>query len=487
MKTIKRTITGMVFEDYQAGDIPQLERKTSVFDKLYHKFVPTGGFMLGDSFATYNIDENFLHHAVIGTPYANCSIEDIPMSEGLPTKPYRSNIKLQKHQKDVFERISADNPQIFLNIPTATGKTVLSVHRIAKLQVKTIIICFKKKILYQWYETFRDKTDIDINRVMVIDSSQYFLDLINGSVEPEETDIWLVTPNLINSFCSHNGWEVLYDLFEFMGIGFKVFDEAHRCFATTVKINAHTSTRTLYLSADCMQANPDVRKLYFDALRDAILIRYDKETLENLKHITCVQYEYSSFPTLEDTAAVTNMARKNKYHWDHFNFTRYYMDNGIVVNHVLNVLNEIIKNEPVLPKTKPYKILILTNMIDAVDMVYREIKTKINERSVSRYHTKIEKTESLRYLSADIIVSTYQAFAEGVDITNPKIKHVISMNPVDPILANQAAGRCRPIEGEDSFFWMMVDKGFSYCLHNELKVAQYLTNSKIGKIIRIDG
>ena len=487
-KRIRKTITGMVFEDYQAGDIPQLEKYTSIWDKVTHKSIPTSGFVLDNSFATYRINETFLKSITVGTPYAGYEMENIPLELGQPTEPYKSSIKLTKAQKPVSEKMAMGGNEVFLNIPTATGKTVISVDFIAKLQVKTIIICFKRKILSQWYDTFKDKTTIDIDRVHIINSCQYFYDLIAGTEDPNDKDIWLVTPNLITTFCNVEGWDMLEELFGFMGIGFKVIDEAHRCFGSTIRINAWTSIRTLYLSADFNQANPNVRKMFFSALRDATVIRYDLETMNDLKHITCVQYEYNSFPTDEDIVDITNPEKRNKYHWDHFAYTRYAVTKGNVLSHIEKIITEIIKSEENLKSEsgKPYKILVLTNLIEMVDKIYGELKAKIPDRVMSRYHTKMPKEEQSTYLDADIIISTYQAFAEGVDVVSPCIRHVISTCPVDNIMANQSAGRCRPIQGQDSFYWMMVDNGFSYCRNNEARVTRYLATAKIGRVTRIE-
>lgn len=486
-KVIRKTITGMVLEDYQAGDLPQLERQTSIWDKIYHKQIPTAGFILDNEFATYKMDDNYLRSITAGTSYSNYELVNVPLEMGNPTMPYRSIIRLQKNQRAIFDAmIRSPKNQIFLNIPTASGKTVMSVNYIAKLQVKTIIICFKKKILHQWYDTFEQKTTIDMRRVKIIDSCQYFYDVISGDEDPDDSDIWLVTQSLITTFFNQNGWDMLSDLFAFMGIGFKVIDEAHRWFGATVKINAYTSVRTLYLSADYNQANPDVRKLFFYALKDANLLQYDEETMNDLKHIICVQYEYDSYPKDEDIVAMTNPASHNRYHWDHFKYTNYQLKSGVVFDHVQKIVEEIIKTDVVPDGSKPYKILILTNMISCVDTVYELLKHCVTNRVITRYHTKIGKDEYSTCFNGDIIVSTYQAFAEGVDITDPKIKHVISLNPVDPITANQSAGRCRPIEGMSSYYWMMVDMGFEYCRNTEARVTRYLANSKIGKITRID-
>jgi superfamily II DNA or RNA helicase len=484
---VKETITGMVFEGYEPGDIPQLERITSVYDKITHKNIPTAGFALDDGFATYRFKEQYLRAITVGTPFQNFEIEHVPMELGQPTEPFKSTIRLQKAQKQISDKMMAGN-QVFLNIPTATGKTVISVDFIAKLQVKTIVICFKKKILTQWHDTFRTKTDINIDRVKIISSSQYFYDLISGDEDPNDVDIWLATPSVINSFCTNHGWGMLEELFAFMGIGLKVIDEAHRCFGATIKINSHTSIRTLYLSADFNQANSYIRRMYYDSLRDANVIRYDQETMNDLKHITCVHYEFNSNPSDEDILAITNYTRKNKYHWDHFEYTKYAMKNGSVIKHTENIISEIIKSEQNIKSEdgKPYKILVLSNMIDTVDEIYKKLSHKFPSRTVSRYHTKMPKEENSTYLNADIIVSTYQAFGEGVDVVTPCIRHVISTCPVDPIMANQSAGRCRPIKDIDSFYWMLVDMGFEFCRNNEARVTRYLATAKIGKITRIE-
>jgi len=485
-RVIRKTITGMVLENYQAGDLLQLERQTSVYDKLYHKHVPTSGFILDNEFATYKFDENYLRSITYNSPYKDFVIENIPLELGEPTLPYKSNIRLQKNQRVIFDKmLSSTKNQIFLNIPTATGKTVLAVNYISKIQTKTIIVCFKKKILHQWYDTFVEKTTIDPSRIKIIDSCQYLYDIISGDEDHNDTDIWLITQSLITTFFNDNGWDMLPELFAFMGIGFKVIDEAHRCFGATIKINAYTSIRTLYLSADYNQANADIRKMFYEALKDADLLTYDAETMNDLKHITCVQYEYNSFPRDEDIFVITNPAKKNKYHWDHFGYTKYQMKNCTVYDHLMKIIDQIIKTNMTSDSGKPYKILILTNMIDAVDRIYDMLKHKV-KRTITRYHTRIPKEEVSKCFDGDIIISTYQAFAEGIDITTPQIQHVISLNPVDPVTANQSAGRCRPIPDTMSYYWMLVDMGFEYCRNTETRVTNYLARSKIGKISRID-
>ena len=56
---------------------------------------------------------------------------------------------------------------------------------------------------------------------------------------------------------------------------------------------------------------------------------------------------------------------------------------------------------------------------------------------------------------------------------------------MDVVTANQSAGRCRPIPGMQSYFWLLSDYGFDHCPRNIEKVLRYLKQNKIGNVKRI--
>ena len=56
----------------------------------------------------------------------------------------------------------------------------------------------------------------------------------------------------------------------------------------------------------------------------------------------------------------------------------------------------------------------------------------------------------------DMIVSTYQSFSVGIDVS--LIKYVISCSICTKIDDNQASGRSRPLpDGSDAFYFMLSD------------------------------
>ena len=74
------------------------------------------------------------------------------------------------------------------------------------------------------------------------------------------------------------------------------------------------------------------------------------------------------------------------------------------------------------------------------------------------------------------LVATYSSFSVGVDVKG--IQFVISLDQIDPITDNQAAGRARPIEGRKAFYFLCSDYGFERCIKSRKKRISYLKTTK---------
>ena len=487
---ITRTCTGLLLHNYVPKTCKNLEWKTSILNRNTHKLVPTTGFYdeKTHTFATYNMTNEQIRFMLSNSPYKTADIIAENPRLGRRMQPFTTNIKLTDVQQPVFdELIYNKKSETFVNLPTAIGKTIIAVQYVSFMATKCIILCYNSKVLDQWKSAFEEKTNIDPNRIEIIKESKYLMKVIDDKIDVNGTDIWLATPAMIHSFGENHGWDLLSKAFDRMGIGIKIIDEAHRNLGTTIRLNAWTNiAKTVYLSADFNQASYEMRKQFFEVFKFVPVIKLDDDTLKDLKHITAVVYKFNSHPDIKDILKVTNGGKRNRYHWDQYGYTKYALANGELSQRVVKILEQILKSDKETANGKPYKILILSNMIAAVDDIYSIINAMPTGRTVSRLHGDVPKEEASKATSADIIISTYQAFSIGVDITYPNIRHVISMCPVDSIAANQAAGRNRPIEGLKSFFWMLVDQGFDYCVSNSTKVLKYLSLSRIGEIKCID-
>lgn len=483
---ITRTCTGLLLHNYMPKSCKNLEWKTSVFNKSLHKAVPATGFYDAKTktFATYNMTNEEIRFILSNSPFKVADIVAEQPKLGRRMRAFTTEIELTDVQKPVFnELIYNKKCETFVNLPTAIGKTILAVQYVSFMATKCIILCHNNNVLGQWKSAFLNKTNMDPSQLKVISASKYLLNVIDGNENVGKTDIWLATPAMIHSFGENYGWDKLSEAFDKMGIGVKIIDEAHRNLGTTIRLNAWTNiAKTVYLSADFNQASYEMQQQFFNVFKFVPVLKLDDEVMKDLKHITAVVYKFNSHPDIKDILTVTNGGKGNKYHWNHYGYTKYALENGELSQRVVKIIEQILKSDDQLIDGKPYKILILSNMIAAVDDMYSIVKAMNTGRTVSRYHGEVPKEEAEVAKSADIIVSTYQAFSTGIDVTTPHIRHVISMCPVDKISANQAAGRCRPIPNLKSFFWMIVDQGFDYCVSKSSAVLKYLAQSRIGEI-----
>ena len=479
MGIINITTTGVTITPYIKGQVPEIEKMTSVYEKITHKWNPVSGFISRDgngSFLTYKINESTLkkwfpdYKLISIPPYGKSFDNDIRMKEGF---------ELRQNQLDIInELIGTNRKEIFLNIPTATGKTVLGVWYTVYLHQKTLIMCFSNKILQQWEEALLQFTNAKEDNIVKL-TGDYLEKIYSDEVDMRKVDIFLATPNVFSIFVNKHGYLELSEIMMKMNLGLKIFDEAHRSLGMIVKLNALTSSRkTLYMSADFNRGSRYARNAFFNVFSHCYKISLDDNELEKLKHIVGIIVNYDSNPADVDITKI----RRGSYKWSHTEYAKYQFNNDILWSKCVKIINKIYDSEP---KTTPrYKILVLCYLIDHVDAITSALsELYAGKMSVGRYHSNVSPDEKKEALNCDIIVSIYGSFSTGINVISPEIKHVISTVPVDEVTINQSAGRCRPINGQMSFLWVLCDEGFEYCIHNRSRISRYLVKSKIKTII----
>ena len=480
-KTIIININGVYITPYVEGQCPDLERLCSHYDKKYHKRIYTSGFPISE-------ENCFICHYISAERLKGWfpDYRIIRSSAYLYTNmkcKLRSDVTLKDNQVDIMASLINNNShEVFLNVPTAFGKTYLGVVYATHIQTKTLIVCKSLKILSQWKETIEKITVGNKNVVIHIKGSEILEEyLTNG--DPENHDFYLVTPATLSSFASKHYWFGFSELVDKLGIGLKIIDEAHLNIGNTVRINGSTNIyKSLYLSADATRGNREASEAFNDAFYYVPLLKLSSEEFEKLRHIIGTFITYDSQPTASDIMQIQG----GYYNWSHTQYARYEWNRGITQDKIIDVLDEIISaNNNVLH----YKTLILLYTIEHVE----EFVEILQERyrgifTVGKFHSKMKDDEKAESLKCNLIVSIYGSFGVGVDVVDPEIRYVISTIPIDPVNTNQAAGRCRPIKGLNSFIWMLYDTGFSYCQSKMTRVADYLKNSKIKAMyIKNDG
>lgn len=485
---IRHTITGTRIFPYTKHQSYQLENMTSikVWGTWGNKKVrnPITGFLIPDdkdddpdfgTFITHRHDAVFIQNLF---PDYTVKYEDPIQGKQLNHSfSLNGDVTPREAQAQIIDQIimEKDSHQWFVYLSQGLGKTLLSVYMISYFNTRTLIMCYNTQVLRQWINTFGERTSIDLNSILFIDSGKIFDKIIEGSFPVWEYDIFMCTPKILTMYGERNGYESISIIFEKMGIGLKIFDEAHRNITNIIKINAYSSIdKTLYLSGDFAQSNKRKETLYYRMFYDVPVLEPSTSLMMTLKYTVAIVVSFNSKPKKEDLDFV--YTRRG---FSFFNYMKYQMDHPDKFFDTLWFILDSINDSNV----NNFRILVLVNMIAHVDIVKEEIESHYpNRYIVGRYHSgvcKEEKEEARNH--AELIVSTHSSFGVGIDIS--RVKYVISCNIGTKIDYNQGSGRARPLpDHSDAFYFMMVDRGFPYCTKTLDDRLDYLNKTKIKAI-----
>lgn len=485
--TIHISITGTRIYPYKKHQCYFIENLTSVKEKGYGRNLrkPITGFLLPDkdgpsyrgTFVTHNFERNVLQNLF---PDYLIKVDDPNDSRQLNhTLSLNADVNPREVQQQIIDQIiqKQESHQWFVYLSQGLGKTLLSVYLISFFNVKTLIMCYSTAVLKQWVKTFHERTDINMNSVLLIDDGKIFDKILRGSFPVWEYDIFMCTPKILTMYGKHHGMHVISMIFDKMGIGMKIFDEAHRNIKNIILINAYSSVdKTLYLSGDYAQSNPIKQNCYYRIFYKTPIVKPTEELMNTLKYTVAIAVSFRSHPTDDD---LDGMYIRRGFSF--YNYMKYQINKRKFYDalwFILDSINQV--NE------KKYRILVLLNIIEHVDIVMDEIEDHYpNQYIIGRYHSKVDDMEKeYARKNANLIVSTHQSFSTGLDWD--RFKYVITCCVCTKIDDNQASGRSRPLQdGSDAFYFMMYDQDVPYAKKSIEFRMEYLQKTKIKDVRHI--
>jgi superfamily II DNA or RNA helicase len=444
--------SSILITNYNLGDCPKLEYFFTIYDRTYHdnfykaiKYdeenktltIPRGV----DVFWLENL---FQCQAVMD--YKHDEFDSIP-----PVKiKYLPRDDVQKEALRFMlaegeYKHNRDKSQISVNLNTGAGKTYVTIASIAYTELKSMIITCSLDWLNQWKKCILEYTDIQVNEIYFISGTSSILRLLNRK-DMGKYKIFLASHNTIKSYGDSYGWDKVGELFKYLKIAMKVYDEAHLNFDNMCNIDFATNTyKTIYLTATPARSDKDenvVYKLYFKNIPSIDL--FDEE---NDPRTAYMAFHYNSHPTILDAKNC-----KNQYGLDRNRYTNYVVEQENFGN-MLHIVINIIK------KTQA-KALIYIGTNAAINVVkawiednYPELRTKIG---VYTSQTTVNKEKEK---DKKIILSTTKSCGAAMDIKGLKITVVLAEPFKSEVLARQTLGRTRD---KDTYYIEMVDEGFRY-------------------------
>lgn len=344
-----------------------------------------------------------------------------------------------------------------LNLDTGEGKTFATICNVINKRLRTMIIVDAIKLKKQWMNEFMKFSTIPEDRLCDIESSDTMSKLLK---EPDlNYDVFFVNHQTLSSYAKQYGWQAVRKFISKLGIGIKVFDEAHLFFKNTLMIDFFSNCRfTIYLTATFGRSDRREAYLYNDAF--ASVYRFGEETStysDKVRHTIYIPAFFSSNIDIGELYRLTTnhgfskdryieyVIKRDKGHW--------------CLSNMLSLLDEALEREG--------KVLVIGTTIDSCE----EIKKKIEKRfgkdlSVDTVHSKQKKSFDSIIDNNRVIVSTVKSVGKGLNI--PKLRSIINLEPIaSKIIFIQLLGRLRrynPDTDESTYFYDLIDTSIPRCI-----------------------
>lgn len=482
MHEIHVYFTHVEVTNYTMGDAPLIERKHSLYDRVYHKHYPKGMYYdktrrilmlprgINIDRLKWTLEEDLTPIVVIRhpdpwekmdrplnikyTPRDDKQKEAIKFIMGLGNYKHTSNYSM-----------------LSLNLNTGVGKTYCAVASLALTGQRTIVITDSTNCIEQWYLYFQEYTDIREDEMCWITTTNIKRVLNSG----KKYSVYLTIHSTIRALAKTYGWEGIRQMFQQFGIGVKVYDESHLDMDNMFMIDCYTNTRkNLYLTATPRRS---------DYIEDAIFQEYftgvpfiDLFDQNEDPHTMYAAYCYSSNPNPYQISKCMGAYGLNKN-----NYTNYVID-----QQNFHMMMHILVKQAMAKEGKSLWYIGTNNAIVFIRQWLWDNYPEYYDQ-IGVFYGEVPKERRREELDKKIILTNTKSAGAAVDISG-LAEVVMLAEPIKSrVLAQQTFGRTR---ADNTVYKDIVDMGFkqlrSYYNFKKPVFKKYATECKQVRIRQED-
>lgn len=437
--------------DYDLGDCKAIEYKHKIYDKIYHRFYIKA--MIYDEKKRILIlprgtnisDLEYRFNSKAHIDYSIDPIRKFKIPLKLKYKP-RDNVQREAIEfmlgKNVYEYTNSLT-SLSVNLNTGKGKSYCAIASIVIMNQACAIITDTTGCLNQWIDYFMEYTNIDPDDIYLISGYSSIKKLYKKDIN--HIRVFLFSHSSLQHFGTKHGWESVHDLFKYLGIGIKIFDEAHTNFDNMMYIDSYTNSyKTYYITATLGRSDDRENKIFSDYFNNTPKIDLFDEN--NDPHTDYIAIKYNSNPSTYNVSDCMGQYGLNRNLYSNYvvhqeNFKRIL---HILISHV-----KTFKGKSLWYIGTNESIIVVRNWI------YSNYPEFIN--NVGIYTSIIPKAERELALNKKIILSTTKSAGKAIDIKSLKETINLAEPFKSKILAQQTLGRTR---NENTLYVDIVDVGF---------------------------
>ena len=401
-------------------------------------------------------------------------------------KYYRGiNIEMQLPPKNQIQEDSVKflkdtlyhDHQAFLALDVGMGKTYCATYHVAESRKATLIVSYN--LAYQWETRMQEYSTLvsgdERGGLVNIVGAQYFENCVAGKIKPTAA-VYLTTIGTLHSYQKLHGKGSLQDIVKALGIGIKVFDEAHNRYLQFNSIDLNMQTdETIYLSATPGRSVKTEDRMFSKIYKG--VPAYGSYTAQYNDFYVIKYITFDSRSTVEDRASFKTPRGLNS-----LKYMRYLFDKW--GDTILDMV--MLYAEPILKENPDGKLLIVTDWVKDIAHIKEWLNQKHPEYSVGTYCQLVQKKEDKeKELNNRIIVGTIGSMQNGKDIANLQIIFPLTMFS-SSIVTRQLLGRLRPLKDKNVYYFDIADLSVSSIMQQRRERDSVLRARAMGGNIEND-
>jgi len=480
MKRIVVNTTSIAIEEYKKGNYKKLMNSLSVWDSYPNggKYISYSAFIEDEESDTLYIHRGYdLKELMSCYPYHNLVFDLIPdsfkhMKLNMKSKPRN---ELQQNCIRFLLGIgnykdTADENQKFVCLDPGTGKTYCAIEYTVRKGLIPIIIVNNDTILKQWKESYLKFTDINEKEIFTISGSPSIKKLMKTN--NSDYKVFLASHRTIASFTSDD-LSLMNQIFSKIGVGVKIFDEAHIEWKNIFNIDMYTDVKyNIYLTATPSRSNPNENMVYERMFGSIPVFGLNGEQEEDL-YRRVVYFDWNSHPTTQDI-----MGMSNNHGFDSNAYNDYLLENK---DAFFPLVEDLITQ--FFEKDNESKIAVVVNCNNMIQELHDYLSEIFPEKSIGRFCGLIpNKKERFKELDKDIILTTLRGFNMAIDVYGLNVL-INTVSFSSETLIKQLCGRLRYIPNKKSWFIDFLDTGFSQCVSHRRFRKKFLKNIAIKEFV----
>lgn len=454
MEKITVTNTAIIINNYHKGDSEKIEQTFSVWDPSTHKLIPFGMYLDEVNERLYLprgidlwwvrkcFDEKYYHRE------SHHKYKEIKINPKYKPRD-EQQIKALQFMCGVNEfEENSDIYQLSVNLNTGKGKTYCSIMTICFYKIKSMIITASNSLLSQWKSEIIHYTDLQDKDILQIKGSDSINMILSGnSQKANNASVFLCSHGTLKSFGDSYGWDKVYELFRYLGIGLKFYDEAHTNFDNMLMIDYHTNVwRTYYVTATPGRSNFKENRIYQVSLKNVPSIDLFDE--RNDPHTDYIAIKWNSRPSPSDVSKC-----KNQYGLDRMKYIDYITRNPEFYKMMRIIMELVIKCNG--------RVLMYIGTNEGILRVYHWIGTNYPEflGEIGIFSSLVPNDQKLEEKKKKLLLSTTKSAGLGEHIEGLKMTILLAEPFKSEIVARQTLGRTRD---DNTMYIELVDMGFRY-------------------------